>query len=237
MTESNWRFGEPENKPRIQANPPRGLRFFAVVGIAICLIVLLGFGAVLGAGKLISTATKKQAKKINNDVATRTAKTPKPVVKKTTEDTFVWFDDTGKMIVAMDVNSINLDPVAASIAASQVKPTDTSTHPADTSPPAGETPVTPKPVTPEPTPPPPPPPVNHPPTVHVYWSGSTTRDASGCARGTWIASASDPDGDSVSLAWTSKSMEYTSPGYYSMSCTATDSRGASGSGSGGVNIN
>jgi len=44
---------------------------------------------------------------------------------------------------------------------------------------------------------------------------------------TYTASASDPDGDAVSLSWTVKVMCWSTPGLYRLSVTGTDSRGAS----------
>jgi len=76
---------------------------------------------------------------------------------------------------------------------------------------------------PEPVPVPAPPPVNHPPTVSI---SGPTQVVHGQTAG-YSASAADPDGDSVSLTWTSRSMSWSTPGLYSLSVTATDGKGAS----------
>ncbi|MBU1672360.1 MAG: hypothetical protein KKF41_10280 [Actinobacteria bacterium] len=54
--------------------------------------------------------------------------------------------------------------------------------------------------------------------------------------GTFCASGSDPDGDSVSLSWTSRTLCWSSPGLYSVSVTVTDSRGAVSSTSKSVRV-
>lgn len=47
--------------------------------------------------------------------------------------------------------------------------------------------------------------------------------------GTYSASGSDPDGDSVTLSWTSRTLCWSVPGQYSVSVTVSDSRGATSS--------
>jgi hypothetical protein len=78
---------------------------------------------------------------------------------------------------------------------------------------------------PVPTPAPAPEPVNNKPSVSISGPGQLMRGQSA----TYTASASDPDGDSVSLNWTSRAFCSDVPGTYSLSVTATDSRGASSS--------
>jgi len=75
-----------------------------------------------------------------------------------------------------------------------------------------------------PTPAPAPPPaVNHAPSASI---SGPTQVLHGQAV-SFSASASDPDGDPVSLSWTSKTMCWSTPGLYSLSVSVTDSRGAS----------
>ena len=50
------------------------------------------------------------------------------------------------------------------------------------------------------------------------------------------ASADDPDGDSVSLSWTSKNMCWSTPGLFTVTVTATDGRGASSNSSKSVRV-
>jgi len=81
-----------------------------------------------------------------------------------------------------------------------------------------------------PSPPPPPPPQeNRAPTVTI--SGPTQVLHGDVA--TYTASASDPDGDSISYSWGSstKNMCWSTPGVYTVSVTVTDSKGASASAS------
>jgi hypothetical protein len=70
-------------------------------------------------------------------------------------------------------------------------------------------------------------PVNHPPNVSI--SGPATVQAGQSA--TYSASGSDPDGDSFSLSWASKTLYFGGPGQQSVSVTITDSKGASNSAS------
>lgn len=99
----------------------------------------------------------------------------------------------------------NPDPQAPSAAAEQPTNAEASSPPAE--------------------PIPAPAPTNSPPSVSI--SGPTQVVHGQTA--TFSASASDPDGDSVSLSWTSKSMCWSAPGQYSLSVSATDSKGASSS--------
>ncbi len=47
--------------------------------------------------------------------------------------------------------------------------------------------------------------------------------------GMYSASGSDPDGDAVTLSWTSRTLCWSAPGQYSVSVTVSDSRGATSS--------
>lgn len=82
---------------------------------------------------------------------------------------------------------------------------------------------------PEPEPAPTP---NHAPNVSI--SGPT--DVSRGSRCTYTASASDPDGDSVSLSWTSRTVEWTSTGWHTLAVTGTDSQGKSSTASISVHV-
>lgn len=72
-------------------------------------------------------------------------------------------------------------------------------------------------------PPAPAPAANHSPSVSI--SGPTQVNRGQTA--SYSAAGSDPDGDTVSLSWTSKSMCWSAPGQYSLSVSGTDSKGAS----------
>lgn len=76
------------------------------------------------------------------------------------------------------------------------------------------------------------PPVNRPPAASI--SGPTQVVHGDTA--TFTASASDSDGDSVSLSWTTKNMCWSTPGLFSVTVTATDSRGASSTSSKSVRV-
>ena len=52
----------------------------------------------------------------------------------------------------------------------------------------------------------------------------------------FTASASDPDGDSLTLSWTTKSMSWSTPGLFSITVTVTDSRGATSTASKSVRV-
>jgi CheY-like chemotaxis protein len=93
----------------------------------------------------------------------------------------------------------------------------TSGHPAD-----AQTPSKPAEAAPAPAPVAPPP-VNHPPTAAISGPGQVMQGQTV----TFSASATDPDGDSVSLSWTARSMSWSTPGLFSISVTATDARGSS----------
>jgi len=75
------------------------------------------------------------------------------------------------------------------------------------------------------TPAPPPVRVNHAPSVSVSGPSQVLHGEPA----EFAASASDPDGDEVSLSWTSKTMCWSAPGLYSLSVSGTDNRGASSS--------
>ncbi|MBU4489953.1 MAG: hypothetical protein KKE79_04885 [Actinobacteria bacterium] len=53
---------------------------------------------------------------------------------------------------------------------------------------------------------------------------------------TFTASGSDPDGDTFTLSWTSRTIQFTNPGAQTLTVTITDSRGASSSASKTVQV-
>lgn len=79
---------------------------------------------------------------------------------------------------------------------------------------------------------PPPPPVNHAPSASISGPQFLRVDQTG----TWTLSGSDPDGDSLSYSWRTKSMAWSGPGNYEISGTVTDSRGESASASISVQV-
>jgi len=64
--------------------------------------------------------------------------------------------------------------------------------------------------------------VNSPPVAFISGPEQVTRGQTA----EFTAGASDPDGDQVSLQWTTKTMCWSTPGLFSISVTATDARGA-----------
>ncbi len=105
-------------------------------------------------------------------------------------------------------------PAPSPVEASSVAPTDTSEQPAPTTPPPAQ------------------PAVNHPPGVSIAGPTQVMRGQSA----NYSASGSDPDGDSVSFSWTSRTMCWSTPGLYSVSVTVTDSKGATGANSISVRV-
>lgn len=73
---------------------------------------------------------------------------------------------------------------------------------------------------------------NHAPSVSISGPTQVMRGRPA----TYSASGSDPDGDPVSLSWTTRTMCWSTPGTYSLSVTASDGRGGANSDSISVTV-
>lgn len=75
-------------------------------------------------------------------------------------------------------------------------------------------------------------PANNPPVATISGPDQVTHGITAV----FTAAASDPDGDSSTLSWTTKSMSWSTPGLFSLTVTATDSRGATSTASKSVRV-
>jgi hypothetical protein len=231
MTESSWDFGAPEKQPERKIKNPKGIKFFAVTILVVCLSLFLCAGITVGATKIINDQKKKSEAKINERISGKPVAKEEPEKEepeKEVESAFAWFDNTGKLITGIDIEKWNIDGMVT-LLNKEFLEKNTPNQP--------ETPDQPKPpeqpdnAEPKPSPAPAPAP-NRAPVVSV--SGPTQINRGQTA--SFSASAYDPDGDSVSLSWSNTNKCWTIPGIYTVSCSATDSRGATGYGSISVNV-
>jgi hypothetical protein len=176
------------------------------VRVALVVTLVIAIGAwFFVAGPLSSKATKQKSK-----ASGRKSVDAKSTEKESGADKSYSSSVTGTAPTSTPLAVRQAANPATPVETSSVTPTGLSEQPS--APPAPE-------------PAPAPASVNHAPSVHISGPTQLTRGQTA----NYSASGSDPDGDAVSLSWTSKAMCWSTPGLYSLSVTATDSRGSSGS--------
>jgi hypothetical protein len=191
-------------------SPPKAATRTRNARLALVGVLLVAFGVwVFVAGPLSTRASKSKGKASNQKHVDAGAQ------KKAGADQKYSSSVSGTAPAATTPAAPQSPGPVSPVEASTAAPADTSEQPEVT-----------------PSPAPAPAPVNHAPTVSIAGPTQVMRGQPA----SYSASGSDPDGDSVSLSWTSRTMCWSTPGLYSLSVTASDSRGASGSDSISVRV-